>query len=90
MEIRFDAVEKVFLRLSGTNPALPPFVIGSLLLDTIPTVDKLKGGLGVLSGLEVVHTVLENSIAPERSIEVAVWMNEEGARFAAAMMGSRV
>ena len=45
---------------------------------------------GVLGGLEVLRTIHENRISPLNSLEVAVWTNEEGARFSPACMGSGV
>lgn len=84
-----DAVGNMFARLPGRNDALPPLVLGSHL-DTQPTGGKFDGVLGVLAGLEVVQRILEEGIKPERPVEVACWMNEEGARFAPAMMGSGV
>lgn len=89
LNISHDAIGNMFARLPGKNPALPPLVIGSHL-DTQPTGGKYDGVLGVLAGLEVLQTIGEKAITPDRSLEVAVWMNEEGARFAPAMMGSGV
>ncbi len=87
--LSFDAVGNMFARLDGLDPTLPPLVIGSHL-DTQPTGGKYDGVLGVLAGLEVLRVLHEKGIQPSRSIEVAIWMNEEGSRFAPAMMGSGV
>lgn len=89
IRISFDSVGNMFARLDGSDPTLPPIVIGSHL-DTQPTGGKYDGVLGVLAGLEVLRVLHENSVQPTRSVEVAVWMNEEGSRFAPAMMGSGV
>lgn len=89
MSISYDAVGNMFARFEGTDRDLAPLVIGSHL-DTQPTGGRFDGILGVLAGLEVIRTIREAGIRPKRSIEIANWVNEEGARFAPAMMGSGV
>ena len=68
---------------------LPPVVTGSHL-DTQPTGGRFDGVYGVLAGLEVVRTLNDLGYETEAPIEVVVWTNEEGARFAPAMVGSGV
>lgn len=89
MTVDYDAAGNMFARFEGSDPGLAPVVIGSHL-DTQPTGGKFDGVLGVLAGLEVVRTFREAGIRPVRPLEIANWMNEEGARFAPAMMGSGV
>lgn len=89
LTISYDAVGNMFARLKGQDDSLAPIVLGSHL-DTQPTGGKYDGILGVLAGLEVVRCIREAGITPNRPIEIANWMNEEGARFAPAMMGSGV
>ncbi len=84
-----DEVGNVFARRAGRNPALPPVMTGSHL-DTQPTGGKFDGAYGVLAGIEVLRTLHETGYRTEAPIEVAVWTNEEGSRFAPAMMGSGV
>jgi N-carbamoyl-L-amino-acid hydrolase len=59
-------------------------------LDTQPTGGKYDGVLGVLGPLEVVRTMNDLGIKTRRSIVVTNWTNEEGARFAPAMLASGV
>src|SRR3546814_9472395 len=59
-------------------------------LDTQPTGGKFDGVFGVLAGLEVIRTLNDNGIETAAPIEVAVWTNEEGSRFAPAMIASGV
>jgi N-carbamoyl-L-amino-acid hydrolase len=84
-----DEVGNVFLRYAGRNPAADPVLIGSHL-DTQATGGRFDGVYGVLAGLEVVRTLGEHGVTPKRPIEVASWTNEEGCRFAPAMLGSGV
>ncbi|WP_291731786.1 Zn-dependent hydrolase [Leisingera sp. F5] len=85
----FDRIGNLFVRRAGRTPAAPPVVIGSHL-DTQPSGGRFDGVLGVLAGLEVLETLEDLELATEAPVEVAVWTNEEGARFQPAMMGSGV
>ncbi|MDX5594244.1 Zn-dependent hydrolase [Pseudovibrio sp. SPO723] len=89
MTMAIDSMGNMFARLEGTNPDLEPVMIGSHL-DTQPTGGKYDGVLGVLAGLEVVRSMRDQGIKTERSIEVVNWTNEEGTRFAPAMLASGV
>ncbi|MFM8867425.1 MAG: Zn-dependent hydrolase [Ilumatobacteraceae bacterium] len=66
-----------------------PVMTGSHI-DTVRTGGKYDGNLGVLAGLEVIQTLQESSVVPQRPISVAFFTNEEGARFAPDMLGSLV
>ncbi len=59
-------------------------------LDTQPTGGKYDGVLGVLGALEVVRTMNDLGIQTRHPIVVTNWTNEEGARFAPAMLASGV
>ena len=88
-EIRVDAMGNVFARRAGRDPNRSPVATGSHL-DTQPTGGKFDGIYGVLAGLEVVRTLNDAGIETDAPIEVAVWTNEEGSRFAPSMIGSGV
>ncbi|MHA5868911.1 M20/M25/M40 family metallo-hydrolase, partial [Pseudomonas aeruginosa] len=45
---------------------------------------------GVMAGLEVIRTLNDLGVETEAPLEVVVWTNEEGSRFAPCMMGSGV
>src|SRR5580700_713672 len=57
-------------------------------LDTQPTGGKFDGVLGTLAALEVVRTLNDAGIETEIPICICNWTNEEGSRFAPAMMAS--
>ena len=59
-------------------------------LDTQPTGGKFDGAYGVMAGLEVLRVLHDSNYVTEAPIEVAVWTNEEGCRFAPAMVASGV
>ena len=65
----------------------PPIGLGSHL-DTQPTGGKFDGVLGTLAALEVVRTLNDAGIETDTPICIVNWTNEEGSRFAPAMMAS--
>lgn len=87
--ISIDRMGNIFARRPGRNNDLPPVVTGSHL-DTQPTGGKFDGVYGVLAGLEVIRSLNDMKIETEAPLEVAVWTNEEGSRFAPAMVASGV
>jgi N-carbamoyl-L-amino-acid hydrolase len=87
LTVTVDRIGNIFARRRGRNDGLPPIVTGSHL-DTQPTGGKFDGVYGVLAGLEVVRVLNDAGIETEAPIEVVVWTNEEGARFAPAMVAS--
>ena len=89
MTCSVDAMGNIFARRPGRDPAALPVSTGSHL-DTQPTGGKFDGVYGVLAGLEVVRCLNDAGIETEAPIEVVCWTNEEGARFAPAMIGSGV
>ncbi|WPY94398.1 Zn-dependent hydrolase [Limimaricola variabilis] len=89
MSVGVDSMGNMFARLEGAEPDLDPVMMGSHL-DTQPTGGKYDGVLGVLAGLEVVRSIRDQGITPRRPIVVVNWTNEEGTRFAPAMLSSGV
>ncbi|MCR9213466.1 MAG: Zn-dependent hydrolase [Proteobacteria bacterium] len=87
--IKVDKMGNIFARRAGKNDDLAPVMTGSHL-DTQPTGGKYDGVFGVLAGLEVLRTLNDFDVQTEHPVEVAVWTNEEGSRFAPAMVASGV
>ena len=84
-----DQMGTMFMRREGTDKDALPVYVGSHL-DTQPTGGRYDGVLGVLAGLEVVRTLNDLNIKTKHPIVVTNWTNEEGTRFAPAMMASGV
>ncbi|WP_333713110.1 Zn-dependent hydrolase [Yoonia sp.] len=84
-----DEIGNMFARREGTDPDALPVYVGSHL-DTQPTGGKFDGVLGVLSGLEIIRTMNDLDIKTRHPIVVTNWTNEEGTRFAPAMLASGV
>ena len=59
-------------------------------LDTQPTGGKFDGALGVLGALEAMRTLHETGYETNAPVEIVNWTNEEGSRFAPAMLASGV
>jgi N-carbamoyl-L-amino-acid hydrolase len=89
MTVAVDSMGNMFARREGTDPDALPVMIGSHL-DTQPTGGRYDGVLGVLGALEVVRTMNDLGIRTRHPIEVVNWTNEEGTRFAPAMLASGV
>jgi beta-ureidopropionase / N-carbamoyl-L-amino-acid hydrolase len=87
--VSVDEVGNMFARRGGRNNALPPIAMGSHL-DTQPTGGKFDGVLGVLGALEAMRTLHETGYETNAPIEIVNWTNEEGSRFAPAMLASGV
>jgi N-carbamoyl-L-amino-acid hydrolase len=84
-----DTMGNMFATRAGTDPDALPVYVGSHL-DTQPTGGKYDGVLGVLSGLEIIRTMNELDIKTKHPIVVTNWTNEEGTRYAPAMLSSGV
>ena len=84
-----DQMGTMFARREGTDPDALPVYVGSHL-DTQPTGGKYDGVLGVLGGLEVIRSLNDLGIKTRHPIVVTNWTNEEGTRFAPAMLASGV
>ncbi len=87
--IKIDQMGNVFARRAGKDDTLAPVVTGSHI-DSQPTGGKFDGVYGVLAGLEVIRTLNDLKIETLRPIEASIWTNEEGSRFAPAMVSSGI
>ncbi len=82
-----DDMGNMFARRAGRRTDVPPIAMGSHL-DTQPTGGKFDGALGVLAALEALRTLHRAGYETFAPIEIVNWTNEEGARFAPAMLAS--
>ena len=89
LEVTIDEMGNIFGKRSGKNNDLPPLMSGSHI-DSQPKGGRFDGILGVMASLEVMRTLHENRVETERPITIVDWTNEEGSRFAPAMVGSGV
>ncbi|GGF73537.1 Zn-dependent hydrolase [Azorhizobium oxalatiphilum] len=85
--VTVDALGNMFALRPGRDPSKAAIGLGSHL-DTQPTGGKFDGILGTLAALEVLRTLNDAGIETDAPLCVANWTNEEGSRYAPAMMGS--
>ncbi|MBC7142147.1 MAG: Zn-dependent hydrolase, partial [Rhodobacteraceae bacterium] len=84
-----DQMGTMFATRAGEDPDALPVYMGSHL-DTQPTGGKYDGVLGVLGALEAVRTMNDLGVKTRHPVVVVNWTNEEGTRFAPAMLASGV
>jgi beta-ureidopropionase / N-carbamoyl-L-amino-acid hydrolase len=88
LSVKVDDMGCMYATLEGTENK-PPLLLGSHL-DSVKKGGRFDGVLGVLAGLEVVRTLVENNIKPPVPVTIVNFTNEEGARFEPSMMASGV
>lgn len=86
-EMHVDALGTMFAVRPGRDMTKLPIGIGSHL-DTQPTGGKFDGILGTLAALEVIRSLNDAGIETDAPVCICNWTNEEGSRFAPAMMAS--
>jgi beta-ureidopropionase / N-carbamoyl-L-amino-acid hydrolase len=89
LAVTVDEMGNIFGRRKGSNDGLPPVMAGSHI-DSQPRGGRFDGILGVMGALEVMRTLHENGVQTERPLIIVDWTNEEGSRFAPAMVASGV
>lgn len=87
MDVEVDELGSIFACRKGSEPDLPPVLVGSHL-DTQINGGRYDGIAGVLAGLELCRTLDQLGHQTKRSIVVVDWTNEEGARFSPPMVAS--
>jgi N-carbamoyl-L-amino-acid hydrolase len=88
LSITVDQMGNIFGQRAG-DPGLPPVMMGSHV-DSVPTGGRYDGQLGVLCGLEVIRRLNDAKIRTRHPVTLAIFTNEEGARFQPAMIASGV
>jgi beta-ureidopropionase / N-carbamoyl-L-amino-acid hydrolase len=87
--VEIDEVGNMFATRLGKRKDLAPIALGSHL-DTQPTGGKFDGVLGVLGALEAMRSLVDMGYETNAPIMIVNWTNEEGSRFAPAMLCSGV
>ena len=88
LRVQVDPVGNILGWRDG-HEDLPPVMTGSHI-DTVATGGRYDGNYGVLAGLTVVHALNTAGFTTRHPLCVAVFTNEEGARFQPDMLGSLV
>ncbi|MCA1058871.1 M20 family metallo-hydrolase [Rossellomorea aquimaris] len=85
---RIDGFGNLIGRLEGRDKEKPILMLGSHI-DSQPYGGRFDGTVGALGAIEVVHSMQDNGIVPERTIEVICFSDEEGSRFNKGIFGVR-
>ena len=88
LRVSVDQMGNIFGQRDG-EAALPPVMMGSHV-DSVPTGGRYDGQLGVLCGLEAIRSLNDAGIRTRHPVILAIFTNEEGARFQPAMIASGV
>ena len=89
LQVRVDGIGNIIGRRAGDDPEAAPVMLGSHI-DTVGNGGRYDGNLGVLAALEVARTLNDGAVRTRRSLEVAIFSNEEGSRYHPDMLGSLV
>ncbi|MFK7746001.1 MAG: Zn-dependent hydrolase [Roseobacter sp.] len=89
LDMGVDTMGNMFATREGQDQDALPVYMGSHL-DTQPTGGKYDGVLGVLGALEVIRTLNDLDVKTKHPIVITNWTNEEGTRYAPAMLSSGV
>jgi beta-ureidopropionase / N-carbamoyl-L-amino-acid hydrolase len=89
LDVTIDEMGNIFGRRPGKDGALTPVMSGSHA-DSQPRGGRFDGILGVMGTLEVLRTLHDNHVELDRPVIFVDWTNEEGSRFAPAMVSSGV
>ncbi len=89
LTVKEDAIGNLFGRIEGENPDLPAVLTGSHL-DSVPNGGAFDGPLGCISSLLAIKALIQSGLLLKRSVELVVFVDEEGARFNNSLFGSRV
>ena len=72
------------------HPERSGAVVTGSHLDSVPDGGGYDGALGVVAALAAVEELKTKNFNPERAVAIAVFTEEEGARFRVACLGSRL
>lgn len=87
LKVETDGAGNIFGRFVGKDNSQS--VASGSHLDTVPAGGNFDGVLGVLAALELVEAWRTQDFTPEKSFEVVIFSDEEGARFSSGVFGSR-
>ena len=84
-----DDLANMYATFPGTEAGFPRIVMASHC-DSVRNGGNYDGILGVMTGMEVVETIVTEKIPHRHPITAMIWTNEEGSLYPPAMMCSGV
>lgn len=88
LKITVDSIGNIRGRLEGKSSNTSAIITGSHI-DTVPHGGNFDGVLGVIAGLEILRTVVENKIKHNNPLELIIFVEEEGCNFGSPLLGSK-
>lgn len=79
LEVRVDLAGNLWGRRAGSDPTLPPLVLGSHI-DSVPNGGNYDGPLGSLGAIEIAWTLGEEGITTRHPLDFVIFSNEEGGK----------
>ncbi|TDN37496.1 Zn-dependent hydrolase [Hymenobacter sp. UV11] len=89
LETRLDGIGNLRGRLRSQRPGAKTFVLASHI-DTVVNAGKYDGPLGVLMGLDLVESIIQQRLELPFNLELIAFSDEEGVRFHTTYLGSKV
>src|SRR6056297_68647 len=89
LNIIVDAIGNIRGKMEGKDSSLPSVMAGSHI-DTVEHGGNFDGVAGVISALEALRVMKENNYKPEHSLEIIIFVEEEGPNFNFPLGGSRI
>lgn len=87
LELEVDEAGNGWAYLEGEDAEAPALCLGSHI-DSVPDGGWLDGALGVMAAVGVLRTWAESDDRPPRTLALADFADEEGARFGYSLLGS--
>ena len=88
LSVEIDDFGNVIAYKIGKKPDLPVVMVGSHT-DSVPNGGNYDGVVGVLSAIEVIRSMTDDSYEHDHTIAVVSFMCEESGRFGNATLGSK-
>lgn len=88
-KIECDDVACMYATIEGSDPNAKRIVMGSHC-DSVKNGGNYDGILGVMTGMEVLETVVAENIPHKHPLTAMIWTNEEGSLYPPAMMVSGI
>jgi N-carbamoyl-L-amino-acid hydrolase len=89
LNVHTDAAGNLIAKRAGKQNALPPIAFGSHI-DAVPNGGHYDGNVGVMGGIEVLETLIENNIQTDHPLEFIIFSNEEGAIFGSRALAGKI
>jgi len=89
LNIIVDPIGNIRGKMEGKDSSLPSVMAGSHI-DTVEHGGNFDGVAGVISALEALRVMKENNYKPEHSLEIIIFVEEEGPNFNFPLGGSRI